>query len=197
MSILQTKRWLLIPDGGVPVSVSMPSNMPTVVLSPSCSGVCVSVWGSCECASVGRGSSGSLPRPDTAAGAGGFTLLSNPPLWCAREWLPGRELTLSPLPRRGSRFWGRAEGRLSPFWETSRPFWVSTDSSKPPADGLELLTLGMPSFALTGVAAGDWGEGTAVGTSLSEKNGEKNIWKCPWRTTLCGSVTAPVVLSGV
>lgn len=70
---------LLIPEG-VPVSVSTSNMMPTVVLSASCSGVCVCVSGSRECVSVGGGSVGSLPRPDTAADAGGFTLLSNPPL---------------------------------------------------------------------------------------------------------------------
>lgn len=173
MPLRQSKRWLLIPDGGVSVSVSMPSNVSTVVISPSGSGVCVCVWDSCECVSVGRGSVGSLPRPDTAADAKGFTLLSNPPLWCSRERLPGRELTLSPLPRRGSRFWGRAEGRISPFGETSRPFWVSTDCSKPPADALELFTFGLPSFVFTGVTTGDWVEGAAVGTSLSEKIGKQ------------------------
>ncbi len=172
--MLQTRWWHLIPGEGVPVSESTSSIESTVVISASCSEVCVWVWGSWVCVSVGRGSVGLLPRPDTAADAGGFTLLSNPLLWCSREWLPGRELTLSPLPRRGSRFWGRAEGRISPFWETSRPFWVSTDSSKPPASALELLPLGLFSFVLSGVNTGDWVEGAAVGASLSERSGKQN-----------------------
>lgn len=58
--------------------MSMPSNMPTVVISPSGSRVCVCVLGSCDCAPVGRGSVGSLPWPDTAADVKGFTPLSNP-----------------------------------------------------------------------------------------------------------------------
>ena len=180
---LRTTRWGLVPDGGASVSASTSSIVPTVVISASSSGgVCVCVWGCWECVSVGRVSVGSLPRPDTAADAGGFTLLSNPPLWCSREWLPERELTLSPLPRRGSRFWGRAEGRVSPFWETSRPFWASTDWSKPPARTLALLPLGLLSFVLPGVTTGDWEEeveeveeeeeGAAVGTCLSEKRGK-------------------------
>lgn len=113
----------LVPGEGVPVSASMSDIRPTVVISASGSGVCVfvSVCGSRVCVSVGGGSVGSLPRPDAAADAGGFTLLSNPSLSCSRDELPGRELTPSPLPRRGSRFWGRAEGRTSPFWETRRP----------------------------------------------------------------------------
>ncbi len=152
----------------------MSNNEPTVVMSASCSGVCVCVWGSWECVFVGSGSVGSLPRPDTAADAGAFTLLSVPPLWCSGERLPGRELTLSPLPRRGSRLWGRAEGRVSPFWETTRPFW---DCSKPAANAPELLPLGLLSFVVPGVISGDWAEGAAVGTSLSGKSGKTRKFK--------------------
>ena len=158
--------------------------MATVVISASSSGVSVCVWGRGECLSVGAGRVGSLPWPDTAADAGGFTLLSNPPLWCSREWVPGRELMLSPLPRRGSRFFGRAEGRISPFWEKSRPFWASTECRKPPATALELLALGLISFVLLGVATGDGVKGTAVGTSLSEKSRKQRMndfnWQDEW-----------------
>lgn len=76
---------------------------------------------------------------------------------------------MSPLPRRGSRLRGRAEGKVSFFCEGSCPFRVGANWRKPPADTPEFLTLGLPSFVLPRVIGGDWTEESAVGTSLSEK----------------------------
>ena len=80
---------------------------------------------------------------------------------------------LSPLPRRGSRFWGRAEGSTSPLWESSRAFWVRTDCRKPPVR--EVLDLGGLSFVLPNVTDGGWVEEAEVGDSLSGKEREINI----------------------
>lgn len=125
--------------------------------------------------SAAGGSLGSLPRPDTAADAGGFTLLSNPPFCCSREWLPGRELMLSPLPRRGSRFWGRAEGTVIPFCEVSRPFGARTEYSKPPAAELELWLFRLLSSVLPSVTTRVGVKSVPVGTSLSEKSGKQGV----------------------
>lgn len=166
---IQTKGWL-IPDAMVSVSVSVPGSALAAVLSPSCSSMCVCVWGSWECVSMGRGSVGSLPWTDTAADAGGFTLLCNPPLCCSGDWLSGTLLTVSPRARRGSRFWGRTEWPFPLFWVRTCPFWEPVDWSRPPGDVLELLSLGLLSFVLACARGGDWADGSPVGNSRSEKS---------------------------
>lgn len=153
-----------IPDKGISVSTSG-----TVVISTSGSGVCVLVWGSWECVSVDGGWLGRLPWLDAAADAEDFALVGNPSLWCSWGLLPWKELTLSPLPRRGSRFWGSAEGTTSPFLETRRPLWASTECRKPSAARLEVLPLDLSSLVPAVVNTGDWIERGTVGTSLSEK----------------------------
>lgn len=75
---------------------------------------------------------------------------------------------MSPLARRGSRFWGRTEWPPPLFGEERGPFGELVDCSKPPDDALgPFLEL---AFVLARARSGDWADGSAVGNSRSAKS---------------------------
>lgn len=76
---------------------------------------------------------------------------------------------MSPLARRGSRFWGRTGWPLRLFWEKRGPFGELVDCGNPPGDALELLTLEL-SIVLACARGDDRAGRSAVGNSLSAKS---------------------------